>query len=155
MTTTTKTVLLALSAWLSLSVAMQAQETPTKDTRVIPVAEDQATQARNTFVNYHNYLLATEGFRFKTELKKVKQTTDFLEYATPENSIRISKYDYLRVVRKAVNQSDTKTEFISKMVLYFPGTEDQFTNTLNLEAFYDTARPKTFYGYFDGLPRIR
>lgn len=153
MKTTTRPFLLSLSLILLASYVTQAQETHKKE-EGIPIEGEQATQPRNTFVDYHTYILGSSDFRFRKEIKKAKGTDDYLEYAS-NNNIRISKYDYLRLVRRAVNQSDSKSEFINKMIYHFPDTENKFTNTLDLETVYDITRPKTFYGYFDGLPRIR
>lgn len=133
----------------------QAQETTKETNNRIPIEGDQVTAPRNNFIDYNTYLLDLEDFRFRREIKKVKHDADFLEYASSDNSIRISKYDYLRLVRKAVNQSDSHDEFITKMIGYFPDTENKFTNTLNLETIYASTRPRTFYGRFDGLPRLR
>jgi hypothetical protein len=154
MKTTTRPFLLSLSLILLSSYVTQAQETHNKEFEGIPIEGEQATQPRNTFVDYHTYILGSSDFRFRKEIKKAKGTDDYLEYASNNNNIRISKYDYLRLVRRAVNQSDSKSEFINKMIYHFPDAENKFTNTLDLETVYDTTRPKTFFGYFDGLPRI-
>lgn len=143
------------SLLLLISFFTQAQETIKESERRIPIEGDQATSPRNNFIDYNTYIQDSENFRFSREIKRVKHDADFLEYASSENSIRISKYDYLRLVRRAVNQSDSQDEFITKMIGYFPDTENEFTNTLNLETIYDSTRPKTFYGRFDGLPRLR
>ncbi len=155
MKTTTKTRFLSLTAVLMLSFSAVAQETTTDQFKGIPVEGEHLTEARNTFIDYHAYILDTGDFKFRKEIKKVKKEPEFLEYASTDNNIRISKYDYLRLVRRTINQSDTKNEFIDRMTEHFPDTENRFTNTLNLETIYDSARPKTFFGRFDELPRVR
>lgn len=134
---------------------MLAQETVKEQFKGIPVEGEQATEAKNTFIDYHAYIMDIGDFKFSKEIKKAKKEPDYLEYASSDNAIRISKYDYLRLVRKSINQSDSKSEFITMMTQQFPDTENSFTNTLNLETFYDSARPRTFFGRFDGLPRVR
>lgn len=151
----TNTHFLTWSVLLFLASFTQAQETTKETKNRIPIEGDQVTAPRNNFIDYNSYILDKEDFKFRREIKRVKHDADFLEYASTENSIRISKYDYLRLVRRAVNQSDSQDEFITKMIGYFPDTENEFTNTLNLETIYDSTRPKTFYGRFDGLPRLR
>ncbi len=152
MKTTTATFILSLSLFLIFSNSAQNQEIRNEQSDVVPYEEEQETQLRNTFIDYNSYIVAAEDFKFRKEFKKVKKDTLFLEYSSPDNNIIISKYDYLKLVRRVVNQSDSKTEFIIKFTEYFPDTENRFAQTLDLESFYARTRPRTFFGYFDGLP---
>ncbi|MCK7589644.1 hypothetical protein M0G43_03555 [Subsaxibacter sp. CAU 1640] len=150
----TQNFLKCLVFWLLVPLDIVAQDIPKTPSQVIPIEGEQVTSPRNTFVDYHSYILQQDKFRFRSEIKKEKLNSDFLEYASANNNIRISKLDYLKLVRHAVNQSDSKAEFIDRMRILFPDEEDAFTNALSLESFYDSTRSTTFYGYFDGMPRI-
>lgn len=85
---------------------------------------------------------------------KVKNEEDYLIYASADNNIRISKLDYMRLMRKAVNQSDTKQEFMKHVNTYFVDKDQRFAEQVDFETLYHATRATTFYGYFDGLPRI-
>ncbi len=120
----------------------------------IPAEDVDVREFKNTFVDYHSYILNDETFRFRNEIKKVKNEDDYLEYASADNNIRISKLDYMRLMRKTVNQSDTKQEFMKHVNTYFVDKDQRFAEQVDFEAIYDATLATTFYGYFDGLPRI-
>ena len=131
-----------------------SQDPASSQTLNIPVQDEDITELKNTFIDYHSYILNEDQFRFRKEIKKVKNNEDYLEYASADNSIRISKLDYMRLMRKAVNQSETKQEFMNHIKTYFVDKDQRFAEQVNFEAIYDATRQYTFYGYFDALPRI-
>ncbi len=154
MHTITRTLLLFLGGLFGTIPFAYSQEPASSQTMTIPVETEEVTSPKNTFVDYHGYILNADDFRFRKELKKVKYDADYLEYASADNNIRISKRDYLKLLRWHVNQSDSKQEFVGRIAEQFADSEQQFTQTLDLESIYDSTRPHTFHGYFDGLPRI-
>ena len=151
MTATTINFILSLGLFFIFTNSAHTQDIKNDQSHGIPF-EEKSTLI-NTFVDYHSQIVATEDFRFRKEFKKVKKDSVFLEYKSSKNNIIISKYNYLRLMRRVVNQSDSKTEFFTKFTEYFPDADNRFAQTLDLASFYDRTRPKTFFGYFDGLPR--
>src|SRR5690606_13290815 len=155
MNTITRPLFFILILGTVLPYGMMAQETPEPEVVAIPVEGIAVTTAHNSFIDYHDYILKDGQFRFRKELKKVKHDTNFLEYASDANNIRISKYDYLKMMRRAVNQSDTKGEFMALISDLFVDKDQSFAEQVDFASLYDATRPHTFHGYFDGLPRIR
>lgn len=117
----------------------------------IPVQVGKKPVQKNTLLDYNTSILAAEEFRFHKEIKKARQDSGILEYRSNDNTILISKLDYLKLLRKTINQSDTEKEFFEAIGTYF---DDNLIHILDLASVYDTTRGQTFYGYFDGLPRF-
>lgn len=154
MKTITHTLFLIIGLGFASMPSAYSQDPSNTQSLVIPAEDVDVTEFKNTFVDYHSYILKDENFRFRKEIKKVKSDEEYLEYASADNQIRISKLDYMRLMRKAVNQSETKQEFLNHINTYFVDKDQRFAEQVDFEAIYDATRATTFYGYFDGLPRI-
>lgn len=107
--------------------------------------------ATNTFISYNEKIIENEKFKFRQAIRNAKRQNFILEYISDNERIIMSRLDYLKVLKRTMNQSESQEVFIEKMQELFPSQNNEFLNSLNLELLYEQGRKRTFNGYLDGL----
>lgn len=105
----------------------------------------------NTFASYNQKVIKNKNFRFRKAIREAKQVNLILEFISVDDRILMSKLDYLRMLRRTLNQSASEEIFLEKMNDFFPLENHRFLKSLELKLLYENGRRLTFNGYLNTL----
>lgn len=142
------TLIIIWMVLINSNLLAQEQEVLSQQNFMEVKATDVAT---NTFISYNRNIIENEKFRFRRAMRIAKRQNFILEYITDNERIIMSRWDYLKVLKRTLNQSESSEIFIKKMQELFPSQNNEFLNSLNLELLYEQGRKRTLNGYLDGL----
>lgn len=110
--------------------------------------------ALNTFIPFNQSIIKNEEFRFRKAIRKAKQVNLIMEYRSDNERFIMSRLDYLKMLKRMLNRSESTEVFIKKMQELFPSQNNQFIKNLDLELIYEQGRKLTFNGYLDELKYV-
>lgn len=109
---------------------------------------------KNTFTGYHRNLINADKINFRKEIKIAKKNNNSLQFTSNKRDIELKLSSYLKIIRKAANQSKNVESFQLLLNDLLLQLESHFYINEDLDELYAVTRKSTFNGKINTLPGV-
>ncbi|MGB3591567.1 MAG: hypothetical protein WBA16_07765 [Nonlabens sp.] len=109
---------------------------------------------RDDFRSLNENLLEMADFNIREALRESKRKNELVIFRSNLNEIRLSRREYLTILRKAANRSSNDTEFVNYLLKALPELSNRIRNYRSNSSLYRIVRKDTFNGRLEALPTL-
>ncbi|RMA66166.1 hypothetical protein [Ulvibacter antarcticus] len=95
---------------------------------------------------YNTELISLRDFRFSYQIKKAEKAEEVLVFFYEDSYYSIEKSEYLKMIRKAANRSESVTSFTNFIVKRLPQIETYLEQESTNNKLYEISRKNSLHG---------